>query len=804
VLSILKKEITSYLSSLVAYVTIGVFLLVLGLFLWVFPESSILDYGYAGLDSLFTTAPYLFMFLIPAITMRSLAEERREGTFELLLTRPLTDWQIVLGKYFACVFIVFFALVPTLVYYYSVYQLGNPPGNIDIGGVIGSYIGLFLLGASFAAIGLFASSVSKNQIIAFTIAVFLCFFFYSGFDSLSRLLSLQSMGLEDLGITNHYQSVSRGVLDTRDLVYFIILTGLFICITLFVLLKQRQKSLRDRDAIFCVSALGVLILLGIISNLTFTRFDFTKEKRFTISAVSRGIMDSLKAPVRIVVYLKGDNFPGYFKKMQSATRDMLSDLQAYSHERMQFEFVDPIAGIKNLSDEQQKAVYDSLEAKGITGQNHTIPTDNGVSQMLIFPEALVRYKGKEIAVNLLQSRVGLSDDEVVNNSIQNLEYSFSSAIKKVTSGGKPLVGFTEGHHELSDVQLNDAMKSLSDGYEVGRINLSNIPLSVLIKIKLLVIPKPDTKFSEVEKFKVDQYLMRGGKVLWAIDQVNAELDSLRGHGGEQMSFPKQLDLDDQLFTYGVRINYDLVADLNCAQIPVSTGNVGGQAQIQMLHWLYYPIFIPQSKNPIVKNLDGIRSEFASTIDTLAVKNVKKTILLTSSAYNKKITAPHILSLQALEQEPNPKDFQSSPKTVVVLLEGRFTSDFQNRPLPEGLNEQIAILQQSKPTKMIVISDGDVFKNQIGSDGSPYPLGYDHYTQQTFGNKNLLLNIVDYMTDDSGLIALRTKEIQIRLLNRPRIRSEKLYWQLINNMAPLALLLIFAIFQHYMRKRKYAH
>ncbi|MDB5140421.1 MAG: gliding motility-associated transporter substrate-binding protein GldG [Mucilaginibacter sp.] len=803
-LSILKKEITSYLSSLVAYVTIGVFLLVLGLFLWVFPESSILDYGYAGLDSLFNTAPYLFMFLIPAITMRSLAEERKEGTFELLLTRPLADWQIILGKYLACLFIVFFALVPTLVYYYSVYVLGTPQGNIDTGGVIGSYIGLFLLGAGFAAIGLFASSISKNQIIAFTIAVFLCFFFYSGFDSLSRLLSLQELNLQNLGITEHYESVSRGVLDTRDLAYFIILTGVFLCLTLFVLLRQRQKSIKGKDAIFCVSTLGVLVFLGIISGITFTRFDFTKEKRFTISAISRHVMDSLKAPVNITVYLKGDNFPAGMKRLQRATRDMLSDLQAYSHSKLQFDFVDPVANIKGLPDEAQKKVYDSLEAKGIIGQNQTVKTDNGVSEMLIFPEALIKFKGKEIAVNLLQTRIGLSDEDVLNNSIQNLEYAFSSAIKKITSGGKPIIAFTEGHHELTDLQLNDAMKSLSDGYDVGRINLKEIPFSLLMKIRLLVIPKPDSAFTETEKFKIDQYIMRGGKVLWAIDQVNAELDSLRGHGGEQMSFPKQLDLDDQLFTYGIRINYDLIADMRCAQIPISTGNVGGQAQIQMLPWLYYPIFISISKNPIVKNLDGIRSEFASTIDTLAVKNVKKTILLTSSPYNKKLTAPHILSLQALEQEPNPKEFQNAPKTVAVLLEGKFKSDFLNRPMPEGLKENIPILPQSVATKIIVISDGDVFKNQVGADGSPYPLGYDHYMRQNFGNKNLLLNIADYMTDDSGLIALRTKEVQIRLLNRPRIRIEKLYWQLINNIVPLALLLIFAIFQHYIRKRKYAH
>lgn len=230
-LTILRKEITTYLSSMVAYVTIGVFLLVLGLFLWVFPDSSILDYGYAGLDSLFNTVPYLFMFLIPAITMRSLAEERKEGTFELLATRPLTDWQIVTGKYLACLLLVLFALLPTVVYYYSVYNLGAPQGNIDTGAVIGSYIGLFLLGGAFVAIGLFASSITSNQIIAFTIAVFLSFFAFSGLDSLSSLLSMQNLGLQSFGINQHYQSISRGVLDTRDLAYFLSFIMLFIVLT---------------------------------------------------------------------------------------------------------------------------------------------------------------------------------------------------------------------------------------------------------------------------------------------------------------------------------------------------------------------------------------------------------------------------------------------------------------------------------------------------------------------------------------------------------------------------------------------
>jgi len=798
VYSILKKEITSYLSSLVAYVTIGVFLLVLGLFLWVFPESSILDYGYAGLDSLFSTTPYLFMFLIPAITMRSLAEERKEGTFELLFTRPLTDAQIVLGKFFACVVLVLFALLPTLVYYYTVYHLGNPQDNIDTGAVIGSYIGLFLLGAGFAAIGLFASSVSKNQIIAFTIAVFLSFFFYTGFDSLSALLSLQNLGLQNLGITEHYSAVSRGVLDTRDLVYFLCLSALFIWFTLLVIKLQRQKSKKAM-----LPVLAGIIIVGFLSTMTFTRFDFTKEKRFTLSPVSRQVLNSIHQPMKVTVYLKGDNFQSWMKRLQRATRDMLSDLQAYSHGNLHFEFVDPIAGIKSLSEEQQKAVYDSLDAKGIAGQAYGVNTDNGISQIMIFPDALIEYKGQRIAVNLLQSRAGLSDEEVSKNSIQNLEYNFSSAIKKVATGGKPLVGFTEGHNELTDVQLNDAMKSLSDGFVVGRINLTTTPLSVLLHLKLLVVPKPDKPFTELEKFKLDQFVMRGGRVLWTIDQVSAELDSMKGHGNEQLSFAKQLNLDDQLFVYGVRINYDLIADMSCAPIPVVTGNIGGQPQIQNAPWLFYPVIIPVSKHPVVKNLDGIRTEFTSTIDTIGVKGINKTILLTSSAHNKKFNVPYLLSLQALEQEPDPKAFINPPKTVGVLLEGKFKSDFLNRPLPEGLTEKVESLPESTPTKMIVISDGDIFKNQVGN-GSAYPLGYDHYTQQSFANKNLLLNAVDYLTDDSGLIELRTKEIQIRLLDRAKIRSEKLYWQVINNALPLSFVLIFAIFQHYIRRRKYAH
>ena len=502
--------------------------------------------------------------------------------------------------------------------------------------------------------------------------------------------------------------------------------------------------------------------------------------------------------LQVTVYLEGD-FPAGFKRLRNSTRDMLSDFNAYSAGNLHFDFVNPSSG----DPKAQEAAYQELAAKGIEGTNLSVKTEEGMSQKMIFPAALLTYKGKQVAVKLLQTRAGASPEEVLNNSVQNLEYAFASAVKKLMQGGRPRIGFTEGHGELTDLQLNDAMKSLEDGYEVGRVDLKVIPMEGLDKLSLLVIPKPDGAFSEAEKYKIDYFVMRGGRVIWAIDQVNAELDSLRG-AGEQLAFPKKLNLDDLLFKYGVRINYDLVADMNCAQVPISVGNVGGQSQIQLLPWLFYPVFIPTSTHPVVKNLDGIRSEFSGTIDTIGVKGVQKHIILSTSPFSRTLETPTMLSLQMVEQEPDPQAFQNSPKAVGVLLEGIFPSNYTNRPVPAGIDPSVERLAVSKAGKMIVLADGDLLKNQVSNtDGSPFPLGYDRYTQQQYGNKILLLNAADYLTDDSGIIQLRNKEIKIRLLDRARIRTEKTYWQMLNIGLPLAILFGFGIARHYYRIRKYA-
>lgn len=544
--------------------------------------------------------------------------------------------------------------------------------------------------------------------------------------------------------------------------------------------------------------LAGILLLNFLASVFFTRFDFTSEKRYTLSPVTKRILAGLNDKVQVTVYLEGD-FPAGFKRLRNSTRDLLIDFKAYSNDNLDFDFVNPMAG----DQEAQEKAYQQLLEKGIEATSLSVKTEDGMSQKIIFPAALISYKGIQIPVKLLQNRSGISPEEVLNNSIQNLEYAFASGIKKAGSSGSRRIGFTEGHGELNDQQLADAIRSLGDTYEVGRVDLASIAFSGLDRLNLMIIAKPDKAFTEAEKYKIDYFVMKGGRVMWAVDQVNAELDSLRG-AGEQLAFPKKLELDDMLFKYGVRLNYDLLADMNCAQIPLNVGDIAGQSQIQLLPWLFYPVFVPVSTHPVVKNLDGLRSEFPGTIDLIAVKNVRAEVILSSSPYNRKLEVPTMLSLQMVEQEPDPKLFQNAPKTVGVLLEGEFPSNFKNRPVPEGITEKVSIPEKSKSGKMIVLADGDLFKNQINStDGSPYPLGFDRYTREQYANKSFLLNAADYLTDDSGIIGLRNKEIKLRLLDRARIRQEKTFWQLINIGLPLILLIVCGIFQHYYRIRKYA-
>jgi ABC-2 type transport system permease protein len=545
----------------------------------------------------------------------------------------------------------------------------------------------------------------------------------------------------------------------------------------------------------------LLVVLNIVSSYLYTRFDFTLEKRFTLNDKSKAVLAKADKEIIVTVFLDG-HLPAAFKRLKNATADLLNDYQANSAVKIKVVFTDPLEG---LDQQAQDTVLQNLYSIGIEPTNLNIKNESGFTQKTVFPMAIVQAGDRQIPVKLLQNLDAAGNyEQNINNSIQNLEYVFSSAIKKVNTGENPRIGFTEGNGEPADPYLSDAMKSLSDSYEVGRVDLNLISREGLDKLKVLFIIKPQKEFSEALKYKINYFVMNGGSIVWSIDQVSADLDSLKGKG-QQLAFNNKLNLDDMLFIYGARINYNLVADLNCAEIPLAMGaGAGQQRDIQMAPWVYYPVLIPGTYPGLVKNIDGIRTEFLSTVDTIGLKGVRKTVLLHTSPYHIEHNTPEVLSLQIIAETPDQRRYLHPPGIAAVLLEGSFPSVFLNRQTPAGITENFSTSSQSKPAKMIVIGDGDIFRNQVSSrDGSVFPLGFDRYTQRNFGNKALLLNIADYMSSDENLIDLRNKEVKVRLLDKQVLRSEKLKWQLINVIVPLLLLISFAIFQHYYRKYKYA-
>jgi ABC-2 type transport system permease protein len=542
----------------------------------------------------------------------------------------------------------------------------------------------------------------------------------------------------------------------------------------------------------------LLIVLNIAANYFYTRFDFTKDKRFTLNPKSKAVLDKTQQQITITVFLDGE-LPAAFKRLQRATTDLLNDYKANSSVKIKVVFTDPLSG---LTEQERDTVLNNLYKIGIEPTNLNIKNDAGFTQKTIFPMAIVRAGDRQISVKLLQNLdAGGNYEDNINNSIQNLEYVFTSAIKKVSTGENPRIGFTEGNGEPSDLYLSDAMKSLSDSYEVGRVDLNQISKQGLDKLKILFITKPQHEFSEAVKYKINYFVMNGGRVVWSIDQVSASLDSLQGKG-EQLAFNNKLNLDDMLFMYGARVNYNLVADLNCAEIPVAM-NGGTGRDIQMAPWIYYPVLIPDTTNNMVRNIDGVKTEFLSTVDTIGVKGIQKSAILRTSPYHILSNTPKLLSLGIVAEAPDQKLYSNPPQNAAVLLEGVFPSVFINRAVPAGITENYSTAGQSKKTRMIVIGDGDIFLNQVsGRDGSVFPLGFDRYTQRNFGNKAFLLNVADYLSGDDNLIELRNKEVKVRLLDKQLLRQSKTKWQFINLILPLLLLISFAIFQHYYRKYKY--
>ena len=819
--TLFKKELASFFSSLIGYLTIIVFLILTGLMLWVFKSDfNILDYGFAGMDGLFVIGPFLYLFLIPAITMRMFAEEKKNGTMELLLTKPLSEMKLIWAKFLAGFVLVFISLLPTLVCYFSVVALGDPVGNIDTGSVVGSYIGMLLLGAAFVAIGLLASSITNNQIVAFILAALMSAFMHLGFEAIFRMgfLGDADLFVRSLGMSYHYESISRGVIDSRDVIYFASVIALFMMATRIVLQSRKWHGWRNkkdqRRGHWIELGAGVLIVIfvNVIGYYVFGRLDLTSEKRYTLSQSTKSLLKKIDEPVLYRVYLEGE-FPADFKRLQNETKEMLNQFRAYN-KNVQYEFVNP----NDFDNQQERQVfYQKLAQKGIQPTQIQVSTGNGVTTQVLIPAADVIYKGNETSIQLLQSQKYVDQTQLLNNSIQSLEYVLSNAIRALSQGQKPSVAFMRGHGELPLPNLSDMIGALYEYYNLDTVRMDENINSLTTrtadpkdstayrfhnKYDLIIIAKPTKQFSDKDLYILDQYVMYGGKLMWLVDPLDADLDSL-AHAGQAVATRLPLNIDEMLFTYGARINPDMVMDIRCRPIPMTVGMVGEKPQIQFQPWMYFPEIVPLAQHPTVRNLDLIKTDFVSSID-LIDNEVEKTVLLTTSEFSRVKNAPAIYDLNEAKIEPDRRLFTRQNIPVAVLLQGRFKSMFRNRLTPDFMEiPAMGYREISDSTSMIVISDGDVIKNRFNfNDGTGYPLGYDFYTEMMYANKELLLNCIDYLVGEEGAIASRSRDIKIRKLNVMKIKEEGTRYKLINILLPTSLIVLAGVVIIFVRRNKY--
>ena len=546
---------------------------------------------------------------------------------------------------------------------------------------------------------------------------------------------------------------------------------------------------------------AVIVFANVISHYIFTRFDLTSEKRYTLSDSTKDMLKSIDDEALFRVYLDGEDLPAEYRRFRNDIKNMLDQFRAYSR-NIEYEFVDPNTF---KTDEEKMLFYQTLVKKGLTPIPVTSESDGVQKQQVVYPAMEVSYKGRETAIQLQSAGIsGKSTDEVVNASVENLEYNFVTALHRLSRPVKPRVGFLLGHGELANIDLYDIQMSLVEDYTVenvpldrnisaltGRVqNMQDSSITVNNKFDVLVVPKPLTTFTDRDLYVIDQFVMYGGKILWLVDAVDADMDSLQD---KPQTFATRLptNLEEMFFNYGVRVNPDLIMDYRCRGIPM----MGADNRMQLVPWYYFPTLVPNSTHPIVRNLDVLKTDFVSSID-LINNDINKTVLLTTSDHVHIKNAPVNIQLSDAMIQVDNQLFNRSNLPVAVLLEGRFQSLFRNR-LASSFSELAEIGYKSqceKPTQMIVVSDGDIIRNCTGINEQgryPYPLGYDRYTNVEFANKTFILNAINYLAGDEAMIDARPRSIAIRRLDVAKVKDSRAYYQFANVAYPVLLVLLLA-------------
>lgn len=554
-----------------------------------------------------------------------------------------------------------------------------------------------------------------------------------------------------------------------------------------------MKNLKNYKWIFIL--IGGLIFINILASKLHSRFDLTQDNRYTLSPAAKNIIEKIESPVVIDVFLKG-TFPPEFRRLQGETRQFLEEMAAYNS-NIKFNFIDPLA-----EGDDANAVAQEFYELGMTPARINVMENGKASESIIFPWAIANFNNKTVKIPLLKNKLGNTDEERVNSSVQQLEYSFADALGQLVQPKKKKVAIMRGNGELGDAYIADFIKTIRQYYFVAPFTLDSVAnypektLKDLQEFDLIIEAKPTQAYSEKEKLVLDQYLMNGGKSLWLVEQTAMENDSLFNPTGSAFALPRELNLNDFFFSYGIRINPALINDIYSAPIVLASGS-GNDTRFSPYPWFYSPLTTSPNSHPIINNIEAVKFEWANPIDTLK-NSIKKTVLLSSSPQSKIEGTPKEISLDLLNSRPDLSTYSAGELPMAVLLEGSFKSVYKNRVKPFDLKNSV---DNGKITKMIVISDGDVIKNQL-QRGEPLELGFDRFTGNTYGNKELLLNAVNYLLDDSGLIDIRSKEISIAFLNSEKTAEEREKWQIINLVFPLLLLGLGAFIFTFFRKRRY--
>lgn len=562
--------------------------------------------------------------------------------------------------------------------------------------------------------------------------------------------------------------------------------------------KYTLRNLKTNAWVEPVLVLALVVVANLLGSYLYFRIDLTEDKRYTLSTKTKSLVEGLDGTVSVSCYLSGD-LPAGFLQLKNSIKETLDELSILSGKRVVYEFIDPY----ELAQGKERAdLFVQLQGKGLKSFELEDMRQDEIVHKIVWPAAFVRLGEAEVAVSFLRDQMGMSPEMVLHNSVMGVEYELANAIAKLQQTTEKKIAFVVGHGELSSARTADIANELDQSYFVERLDLTKYKAGKLEGYDAVIIAQPDSTFSDVDKYKIDQYLVKGGKVLWFLESLVANMDSLRNQPHTTtLDYPHQVR--DLLFKYGVRVNLDLVQDYNCHTIPVFAGTGAGGANFRP--WPYYPLVSPGVDHPIVKNLGLVWFQFANSIDTLPSPGIRKTVLLKSSDNSRTVHHPHRITLDLTRIKLEPALFSKGGQHLAVLLEGRFTSFYKNRLAPSTLQnpDYGTFTEIDKPGKLLVVADGDVIGNHVNPlNGQMYALGYDRFTGKSFGNKAFVMNCVDYMLDDNGLFELRGKDFKLRMLDQAEVKEGKSFWQQVNLVAPLLLLLLSGLGHTYWRRRRF--